>query len=145
MSNKNLPSLFSDFAYNFNPSTLPISSINIFKICLADWVSVSITALGSNIAKIILSLAKEEDRVQDSFIFGHKSYVSCKTAALINGTISHALDYDDTHFASLGHPSAVVVPASLAISDKIGTTIDKFYTATLIAVSYTHLTLPTKA
>ena len=51
MRNKNLPSLFSDFAYNFNPSSLPISSINIFKICLADWVSVSIAAQNSKVAK----------------------------------------------------------------------------------------------
>ena len=71
MRNKNLPSLFSDFAYNFNPSSLPISSINIFKICLADWVSISIAAQSTKIAKIILTLAKEEGMVQDSFVFGH--------------------------------------------------------------------------
>ena len=58
MRNKNLPSLFSDFAYNFNPSSLPISSINIFKICLADWVSVSIAAQNCEVAKKILSLAE---------------------------------------------------------------------------------------
>mgnify|MGYP005659181285 CR=1 FL=1 len=58
MRNKNLPSLFSDFAYNFSPSDLPFSSSSIFKICLADWVSVSIAAQGSKIKKIILSLAK---------------------------------------------------------------------------------------
>ena len=90
MRNKNLPSLFSDFAYNFNPSSLPISSTNIFKICLADWVAVSIAAQNSIVAEKILSLADDDGGVQESFIFGHKSYVSCKTAALINGTISHA-------------------------------------------------------
>ena len=58
MRNKNLPSLFSDFAYNFNPSSLPISSINIFKICLADWVAVSIAAQNSIVAEKILSQEK---------------------------------------------------------------------------------------
>ena len=58
MSNKNLPSVFSDFAYNFNPSSLPISSINIFKICLADWVAVSIAAQNSKVAEKILSQDK---------------------------------------------------------------------------------------
>ena len=58
MRNKNLPSLFSDFAYNFNPSSLPISSTNIFKICLADWVAVSIAAQNSIVAEKILSQEK---------------------------------------------------------------------------------------
>ena len=35
--------------------------------------------------------------------------------ALINGTLSHALDFDDTHFAHIGHPSVAVVSAALAI------------------------------
>ena len=68
MSNKNLPSLFSDFAYNFNPSSLPISSINIFKICLADWVAVSIAAQNSKVAEKILSLADDDGGVQN-FLF----------------------------------------------------------------------------
>ena len=134
MRNKNLPKLLSEFAYNFNPSSLHITSINIFKICLADWVSISIAAQGSKIAKIILTLAKEEGSVQDSFIFGHKSYVSCKTAALINGTISHALDYDDTHFDYLGHPSVVVLSAALAISDKYKLSFEEFKNASIIGM-----------
>ena len=134
MSNNKLPSLFSDFAYNFNPSSLPISSINIFKICLADWVSVSIAAQNCEVAKKILSLADDDGGVQESFIFGHKSYVSCKTAALINGTISHALDYDDTHFDYLGHPSVVVLSSALAISDKYKLSFEEFKNASIIGM-----------
>ncbi|WP_299042146.1 MmgE/PrpD family protein [uncultured Tateyamaria sp.] len=37
-------------------------------------------------------------------------------AALVNGTLSHALDYDDTHFAHIGHPSVAVIPAALAVA-----------------------------
>ena len=35
-------------------------------------------------------------------------------AALVNGTLSHALDFDDTHFGHIGHPSVVILPAVLA-------------------------------
>lgn len=35
-------------------------------------------------------------------------------AALINGSLSHALDFDDTHFAHIGHPSVVIFPAVMA-------------------------------
>ena len=44
---------------------------------------------------------------------------SAPTAALLNGTLSHALDYDDTHFDHIGHPSVAVIPAVLALSEQL--------------------------
>ena len=38
------------------------------------------------------------------------------TAALINGTIAHALDFDDTHFGHIGHPSVAVWSAVHAVA-----------------------------
>lgn len=39
---------------------------------------------------------------------------SAAIAALINGTLSHALDFDDTHFGHIGHPSVVIFSAVMA-------------------------------
>ncbi len=36
------------------------------------------------------------------------------------GATSHALDYDDTHFAHIGHPSVAVIPAALAVAQDRG-------------------------
>ena len=41
-------------------------------------------------------------------------------AAFVNGTLCHALDYDDTHAASVVHVSASVVPAALAAAELHG-------------------------
>jgi 2-methylcitrate dehydratase PrpD len=41
-------------------------------------------------------------------------------AALLNGTLAHAMDFDDTHLPSVLHPSASVVPAALAVGAKVG-------------------------
>jgi len=41
-------------------------------------------------------------------------------AALINGTLAHSLDFDDTHAASSLHPSAPIVPAALAAAEMAG-------------------------
>src|SRR5262249_59596964 len=38
-------------------------------------------------------------------------------AALCNGTAAHALDFDDTNFTMLGHPSAPVLAAALAAGE----------------------------
>lgn len=40
--------------------------------------------------------------------------LTAPNAALVNGTLSHALDFDDTHFGHIGHPSVVVIPSVLA-------------------------------
>ena len=42
------------------------------------------------------------------------------SAALLNGTYAHALDFDDTHLPSILHPSASIVPAALAAAQDIG-------------------------
>lgn len=38
-------------------------------------------------------------------------------AALVNGTLAHSLDFDDTHLPSVLHPSASVVSAALAVAE----------------------------
>jgi 2-methylcitrate dehydratase PrpD len=42
-------------------------------------------------------------------------------AAMIGGTLAHAIDFDDTHLPSVLHPSAAVVPAALACAEAAGT------------------------
>lgn len=43
-------------------------------------------------------------------------------AALVNGTLAHSLDFDDTHLPSVLHPSASVVPTALAAAEASGRT-----------------------
>ena len=53
------------------------------------------------------------------------------SAALLNGTLAHSLDFDDTHLPSVLHPSASVVPAVLAVADANAAT----GRATLVAIA----------
>ncbi len=39
-------------------------------------------------------------------------------AALVNGTAAHAMDFDDYDLASVSHPSAVLVPALIALGEE---------------------------
>lgn len=43
-------------------------------------------------------------------------------AALVNGTAAHALDFDDNFHGATTHASAVLVPALLAIGERVGAT-----------------------
>jgi 2-methylcitrate dehydratase PrpD len=46
--------------------------------------------------------------------------VAAPWAALLNGTSAHALDFDDYDFPAASHPSAVLVPALLALAEELG-------------------------
>ncbi len=45
---------------------------------------------------------------------------SPSVAALVNGTAAHALDYDDNFRPGMSHASAVIVPALLAVANRVG-------------------------
>lgn len=52
-----------------------------------------------------------------------------EAAALWNGVLIHCADYDDTHQASVIHPSAVVLPATLATAEAHDRTIGELLQA----------------
>ncbi|MGW0175857.1 MmgE/PrpD family protein [Rhodococcus sp. NPDC003322] len=58
--------------------------------------------------------------------------VSAPGAALANGTVMNAVDYDDGHSLAKGHPGAVVIPAALAVAEATGASHEEFLLATLI-------------
>ena len=53
---------------------------------------------------------------------GRRDRLPAPPAALVNGTLAHSLDFDDTHLPSVLHPSASVVPAALAVAEARGAT-----------------------
>lgn len=53
-------------------------------------------------------------------VLGDAEAIGAPAAGLVNGVLVHALDFDDTHAGALIHPTAVVVPAALAVGEETG-------------------------
>lgn len=53
-------------------------------------------------------------------VIGDDRGYSAPAAALVNGTLAHSLDFDDTHARGSIHPSAPIVPAALAAAEMAG-------------------------
>ncbi|MFT4437130.1 MmgE/PrpD family protein [Caballeronia sp. 15715] len=49
-------------------------------------------------------------------LVGAARYASPLDAALFNGAVAHALDYDDTNHPAYAHPSAVIAPVLMAVA-----------------------------
>jgi 2-methylcitrate dehydratase PrpD len=83
------------------------------------------------------SLAAVEDSPGGSATaIGVPGGLPASEAALVNGTLCHALDFDDTHPDSVVHVSAAVVPAALAAAEARGSSGREVLTA-LVAGSET--------
>mgnify|MGYP003313757644 CR=1 FL=1 len=53
-------------------------------------------------------------------VIGDERAYAPTAAALVNGTLAHSLDFDDTHAAGSLHSSAPIVPAALAAAEMVG-------------------------
>ena len=90
------------------------------ELSLFDWCVVALAGADQPVSCIIRNLVLEEGGKPTASVIGAACKVPPRAAALANGTISHALDYDDTHFAHVGHPSVAILPAALALSEDRG-------------------------
>ncbi|HXF68153.1 MAG TPA: MmgE/PrpD family protein, partial [Burkholderiales bacterium] len=53
-------------------------------------------------------------------VIGDAAGYTAPGAAMLNGTLGHSLDFDDTHARASLHPSAPIVPAALAAAEMTG-------------------------
>lgn len=96
----------------------PESARAVARLSLMDWAAVALAGLEEPVAVMLRALADEEGGTAQATLIGHARKVPARMAALANGALSHALDYDDTHFAYVGHPSVAVFPAALAMAER---------------------------
>jgi len=127
----NITDAIVEFITEAPDTDVPDSARDIFRLSLVDWVAVALAARDEPVSQITRGTAEEDGGNEQAYAIGLNQRQPARAAALVNGTTSHALDYDDTHFASLGHPSVAVIPAALAIADKLGASPKAFADAAL--------------
>ena len=89
------------------------------RLSLFDWMVVARAGSGEPVSAILRGFVAEEAGRPEASMVGSPVRVPARAAALANGTISHALDYDDTHFAHVGHLSIGIMPAALALGEAL--------------------------
>lgn len=94
----------------------PAEARALARLSLFDWIVVA--RAGAPLGGIIRDYVLAEDGRAEATVVGSARRIPARAAALANGTISHALDYDDTHFAHIGHLSVAVMPAAMAVAEQ---------------------------
>jgi len=96
---------------------LPQSTVHASKRALLDAVGVMYAASGlASEARPFIDFAQAQRGAPESTVLGTDARVPAAMAALANGALSHALDYEDAFDAAPVHPNASLIPAVLALA-----------------------------
>ncbi|MBN7804474.1 MmgE/PrpD family protein [Agrobacterium rosae] len=99
---------------------------------IADTIACLYAGRGDATTLAISSAFGWQDVGEAPLVTGGRQTAS--VSALINGTAAHVLDYDDNFRPGMSHASAVIVPALLAIADRVGASGRAFVDAYLVAL-----------
>ncbi len=86
--------------------------------CALDYYGVALAGKEDPLVDILLAELGEAGGAAQASIIGHKAWLPALSAALVNGAIGHALDYDDVNLAMPGHPSVAILPSLLALAEQ---------------------------
>jgi 2-methylcitrate dehydratase PrpD len=116
----NLTSKLAHHSVGYRHAQLDAPAVTVAKQCILDWFGVTLAGLDEPVARILRDEIAEDSRGRSSIV-GSALTCAPADAALVNGATSHALDYDDVH-PLVGHPTAAILPAALAVGEAEGRT-----------------------
>ena len=102
---------------------IPPEVLDRAKVLTLDFLGSAIRArreAESTPSVVKMLAALKLDSAGEATVFGDSRTWTPAVAALLNGTMGHSLDFDDTHADSSLHPSAPVVPAAFAVGEMVG-------------------------
>jgi len=109
----------AEFGADTRYSDLPPEVIVKSKERILDTMGCMIAGCREDLAPLMVKYAEETGGMPEASIVGFGSKTSASNAALVNGTLGHALDFDDTQTSFGGHPSTVILPAALSLGEKL--------------------------
>jgi 2-methylcitrate dehydratase PrpD len=104
---------------------------------VVDFLGNSLAALREKPAAVVTAVASSWGGEPAATVIGSPERRPAPSAALVNGTLAHSLDFDDTHLPSVLHPSSAVIPAALAVAEETGATGTAFLDAATVGVEVT--------
>ena len=106
------------FCTELDFAALPREVVNAAKRHVLDALGVALAAADAGVGSPVVESVRAWAGAREASVVGYDFGAPAPHAALANGTLTHALDFDDTHAESIVHPSSFVVPAALAVGEE---------------------------
>ncbi len=99
------------------PCDIPDTVKHRAEQCVLDFLGVALGASHHPVVDKLLSVARATGSAPRATLIGRPERADCLWAALINGSMAHVLDFDDTHFPTILHGYTPVLAALFAAID----------------------------
>ena len=107
----------AQFVVQTSYAGIPGEAVAVAKKAILDGLGVMVAGSTEPAGKIIAEHVKELGGAPQAGVIAQGFRTSVVQAALANGTMAHALDYDDVLAPMTGHPTVVVLPVVLALGE----------------------------
>jgi len=109
-----------DWAMSLTPSALPQDVVHHARRLVLDSVGISVASSAAEFGRRFRRLPRAHTDGPGATALGLEGRMPAERAALVNGTLAHGLDFDDTYQPGIVHIGAVVIPAVVAVADEVG-------------------------
>ena len=116
----------SEFVVDTSFTDIPTEVINHSKKLITDTIGVALA--GSDESSVTKVGNLQQGTGSSGSVIGSGEKKNMYQAALINGTMAHALDFDDYSYGR-GHTSACILPATIAAGEDNGSSGEEILTA----------------
>jgi len=101
---------------------------------ILDALAVTLAGYNHEVGRTIVSFVRDLGGIPVATVLADGFQTAAPMAAYANGTMSHALDYDDLNVSIGGHPTAPVLPAVLAVGEMVRATGKELLLAYVLGV-----------
>lgn len=109
----------ASFVAGLRVSDLPPEAVRLLRLCVLDHFGCAIGARETEVAQAAMRAARTHGEGPCTVI-GSGLRIGPEAAALTNGTLAHALVFDDLHRQAKLHPGVAVIPAAWAAAELAG-------------------------
>lgn len=113
---------------------LPPEAVRATKEHLLDTIGVAVGGSSAPGCQLLLEQMREWGGKEESSVLVYGGRLPAPSAALVNGTMGHARDFDDNHDIIAYKGSVAAVPAALAVGEPVGISGKDFITAVCLGV-----------
>ena len=116
----NITQHIADYVTGVDIEDFPPDAIEAAKGAIMDCLACMLAGSREPLADILCRYIEAEGARPAASVVGRRFRTTAANAALVNGAIAHALDYDDITQITKTHPTAVLLPAALAAAEESG-------------------------
>lgn len=117
-SNSNATGELASFIANSNWEDIPESVRHEGRRTLINYLASALGGCQEPAVQNSIAVLSQFSGTAEATLIGRSERLDILNASFINATASNLFDFDDTHFPTIIHPSAPVVPAVLALAER---------------------------